>query len=55
MSMVDPRARNALLGGTAQDRAAGVAVGVGKTHVVGNTRSTDFPKVTPIINGIVGA
>lgn len=43
------------LGGTTEDRATGVAFSAGTTHVVGNTRSTDFPKATPIINGLVGA
>ncbi|HEX2670980.1 MAG TPA: SBBP repeat-containing protein, partial [Polyangiaceae bacterium] len=43
------------LGGTTEDRAAGVAFNAGTTQIVGNTRSTDFPKVTPIINGLVGA
>lgn len=43
------------LGGSTEDRAAAVAFGAGTTHVVGNTRSTDFPKVMPIINGLVGA
>ena len=43
------------LGGMAEDRAVGVAFSAGTTHVVGNTRSTDFPRVTPIINGLVGA
>jgi hypothetical protein len=43
------------LGGTTEDRAVGVAFSAGTTHVVGNTRSTDFPRVNPIINGLVGA
>ena len=43
------------LGGAGQDRGAGVAVAAGTTYIVGNTRSTDFPKVLPIINGLVGA
>jgi hypothetical protein len=43
------------LGGTGEDRAAGVTFSNGTTQIVGNTRSTDFPKVTPIINGLVGA
>ena len=43
------------LGGAADDRAVGVALSPSTTHIVGNTRSTDFPKVTPIINGLVGA
>ncbi len=43
------------LGGAAEDHATGVTVGVGTTFIVGNTSSTDFPKITPIINGLVGA
>lgn len=43
------------LGGTALDYGAGIAVAAGRTFVVGNTRSVDFPRVSPIINGLVGA
>jgi Beta-propeller repeat len=43
------------LGGSGEDRGVGIAIGQGKTHVAGTTRSTDFPKVTPIINGLVGS
>jgi len=43
------------LGGSGDDHGTAVAVGGGRTHVLGSTRSTDFPKVQPIINGLVGA
>ncbi len=43
------------LGGAAEDHGTGIAVGVGATFVVGNTSSVDFPKITPLINGLVGA
>ena len=43
------------LGGAALDYGAGIAVAAGRTFVVGNTRSVDFPRVSPIINGLVGA
>jgi len=43
------------LGGAGEDRAAGVALSPGTTHVVGITRSLNFPLVNPIINGSVGA
>jgi hypothetical protein len=43
------------LGGSAEDHGAGVAVAVGTTFIVGNTSSSDFPKLNPIINGLVGA
>jgi Beta-propeller repeat len=43
------------LGGTAEDRGVGIAISPGRTHVAGTTRSTDFPKVTPLINGLVGS
>jgi hypothetical protein len=43
------------LGGASEDRATGIAVSALTTYVVGNTRSSDFPKVTPIFNGLVGS
>ncbi|HEY1536698.1 MAG TPA: SBBP repeat-containing protein [Polyangiaceae bacterium] len=43
------------LGGAAADRGAGIALAAGATYVAGNTLSSDFPKVAPIINGLVGS
>jgi hypothetical protein len=43
------------LGGAAEDHGAGIAEVAGTTYVVGSTQSVDFPKLAPIINGLVGA
>ncbi len=43
------------LGGGAEDRGVAIAISPGRTHVAGITRSSDFPKVSPIINGLVGS
>jgi hypothetical protein len=48
-------AYSSYLGGAAEDHGAGVTVAVGTTFIVGSTHSSDFPRVSPIINGLVGA
>lgn len=43
------------LGGSAADGAVGIAVALGTTYVAGNTLSSDFPKVAPVFNSLVGS